>query len=64
MGARGIGKAVNKLYNGSLSNFIAPYIRGDNDLRKSNLVGKALVCYYEASENEEFKLENIKWRIQ
>lgn len=64
MGARGIGKAVNKLFNGSLSNFIAPFIRGDNGQRKSDLVGKSLVCYCELNDDDVFTLEDIKWRIQ
>ena len=44
MGARGIGKAVNMIFEGSLSNFISPYVTFKNNRSVSELVGKTVRC--------------------
>lgn len=41
MGARGIGKEVNKIFNGSLSDYISTYII---EGRKNELVGRTISC--------------------
>lgn len=71
LGARGIGKAVDKIYNGSLSNFLRTYIlndreyggTGESDLTISNIRGKTLECYLDDDSNEVFDLNDLKWRV-
>lgn len=60
MGARGIGKAVNTLYNGSLSRFLTDYILGANGHERSELEGKTIVCSLRGPEL--LSASDIEWR--
>lgn len=61
LGARGIIKNTEKLFTGSLSNFLADYVRKIEGRRKQDLEGKVLVC---SCEVDEIKSPNdIKWEV-
>lgn len=63
MGARGIGKAVDMLFEGSLSNYIKPYITFEGDHAPADLRGRLLVCTVdEELVGQELKTENLNWR--
>ena len=68
MGARGIGKAVSKTFESSLSNFFKPYERGFDEEHiphtKSELINKTIECYVEKESNGELTHKDIKWRIR
>lgn len=61
MGARGIGKAMNSVFNGSLSHYISTFVV---EQRKNELVGRTLKCSltdeYIAILNEELEMENVE----
>lgn len=60
MGARGIGKQMNAVFNGSLSNYISDFIVGN---RKAELVNKTLTCKINADHNEDKLLQtDIIWQ--
>ena len=63
LGARGIGKAVDKIFNGSLSNFLVPFILGDSSNGIEYIRNKTLECYVEEDGNGILDLNDIKWRI-
>lgn len=60
MGARGIGKAVNTLFNGSLANFLSGYVRRVDGKERAQLVGKTITCRVK-DENAPMSTENIEW---
>ena len=65
MGARGIGKEVNKIFNGSLSEHISKFILEN---RKNELVNKTLTCEltqeFIQNEDQEKVLtqKHINWK--
>ena len=60
LGARGIIKSTGKLFTGSLSDFLSPYVRGVAGKCKNDLRGKTLVCSCEANIESP---KDIKWSI-
>jgi len=61
MGARGIGKAVNALFEGSLANFISDYVTFKDGLRKEDLVGKTLTCTVREGQSGLLKSDDLVW---
>lgn len=57
LGARGIIKSTDKLFTGSLSNFLSPYVREENG--SEQLKGKILHC---VCDKEVESIDNIHWR--
>ena len=68
LGARGIGKAVNKLYNGSLSNFLADYVKGKKAdgtvVSRQDLIGKVLRCSSNALEGTLISVNDLIWSVE
>lgn len=60
LGARGIIKSTGKLFTGSLSDFLSPYVRGVEGKSKNDLRGKNLVCSCDANIESP---RDIKWSI-
>lgn len=60
LGARGIIKSTGKLFTGSLSDFLSPYVRGVEGKCKNDLRGKNLVCSCDANIESP---KDIKWSI-
>lgn len=60
LGARGIIKSSDKIFTGSLSNFLSDYVRQVNNKKRSDLVGATLHC---TCENEVKKADDIKWSL-
>lgn len=60
MGARGIGKQMNAVFNGSLSNYISDFIVQN---RKNELIGKTITCKIIETKDEYEKLlqSDIQW---
>ncbi len=63
MGARGIGKAVNTLFEGSLSAFISPYIIGKNGRSISELAGRRAVCRVKDGVEGLITVNDLEWSI-
>lgn len=61
MGARGIGNAVNKLFEGSISNYIKPYIWGENGKSRNDLRGKVCKCRLAETCDGKVKADDILW---
>lgn len=61
MGARGIGKAVNMLFEGSLSNYISPYITFKNNHTCQELIGKTINCSLKEGKTVLETAEDLVW---
>ena len=67
IGARGIVKAVNSIFNSSLSDFVAKFERQDEvngqKLNKVQLQNAILECTLINFDNKKLVSENFEWRI-
>ncbi len=64
MGARGIGKAVNILFEGSLANFLSPYVTFRDGLRRENLENRALTCTVREGVDGLIKASDLVWSVE
>ena len=63
MGARGIGKAVNMVFEGSLSDYISNFVTNRDGHSVRELVGRRAVCFIEDGHTGALTSENIRWRL-
>lgn len=61
MGARGIGKAVNTVFEGSLSNFISPYVTFTDNHSCQELIGKTIRCSVKEGKTIVESEEDLIW---
>ena len=61
MGARGIGKAVNVLFEGSLANFLSPYVTFRDNHSRAELEGRALRCSVAVGQEGLLKPADLVW---
>jgi ATP-dependent Clp protease ATP-binding subunit ClpA len=61
LGARGILKSTDKLFTGSLSNFLSDYIRGADGKSRQDLVGRTVACTCQGSINSA---NDITWSVR
>jgi hypothetical protein len=62
MGARGIGKAVNMVFEGSLSDFISDYVTNTDGHNVAELVGRRVVCTLKDGHTGHLTSAALEWR--
>ena len=63
MGARGIGKAVNMVFEGSLANFLKIFVTYQDNHTPAELEGASLHCELVAGQNGLVKADDLVWSI-
>ena len=63
MGARGIGKAVNMVFEGSLANFLKIFVTYQDNHTPAELEGASLHCEVIAGQSGLVKADDLVWSI-
>ena len=63
MGARGIGKAVNMVFEGSLSDYISIFVTNQDGHNVAELVDRRAVCSVREGRTGALTAEDIVWRL-
>ena len=63
MGARGIGKAVNMVFEGSLANYLKPFVTYRDNHSPAELEGAALHCEVAAEQDGLITANGLAWSV-